>query len=207
MSIDYVFTMAGYESASDADLMRATAAGDDEAFSELVRRHQQAVYGTCWKLLAQRHSDAEDVAQQVFVKVYRAAGRYREEAQFRTWLMTIVRNTVFSHLQSSRRHHEHRVDWSGTEGNEESCRDFTDPQASDPAATAMTSELQEVLDAALAALPDPQRTALVLQQYEQMDYAEIARVMKTSVSSVKSLIFRARDSLRATVRQYREEKF
>lgn len=199
-----VFLMSDWKEASDPECMRAVAAGDEDAFAELVERYQHLVYGTCYRLLGSYHVEAEDVAQMVFIKVFKAAGRYRPKALFKTWLMTIVRNTVFTHLRKMKRHRERQADWHDPEQPEKE-PDFQDDSATPADEDMARGELLQCLQEAMGKLPENQRVALVLRQYEQMAYEEIADSMGTTVSSVKSLIFRARDQLRATVRKHREE--
>lgn len=198
------FLMSDWKEASDPECMRAVAAGDEEAFSELVERYQHAVYGTCYRLLGSYHAEAEDVAQMVFIKVFKAAGRYRPRALFKTWLMTIVRNTVFTHLRKMKRHRDRQVDWHDP-GDPDREPDFVDDSTASADADVAQGELLLCLQKAMEDLPEKQRVALVLRQYEQMTYEEIADSMKTSVSSVKSLIFRARDYLRGVVEKHRRE--
>ncbi len=186
---------------TDAELMSRTAAGDEVAFRELVERYQQAVFGTCYRMLGSSYQDAEDLSQAVFVKVFRAAGSYRPEALFKTWLMTIVRNTVFTQLKKNRRRRERESDWHHADDDAEP--DYPDHETSDASQIAEKKELMRILSNAIHELPPPQRMALILRQYEEMDYEEIARVQGTTVSAVKSLLFRAREQLRQTVVAYR----
>lgn len=195
--------LAVMEGPPDEDLMRAAGRGDEAAFAQLVRRHQDLVYGTVYKMLGSYHAEAEDVAQQVFIKVYRAAPRWRPEAKFTTWLLTICRNCVFTQLKRSSRRRTEPLEPEpvpGEEGVMESTH--ADPEARGPDRLVQDEEMRRVLESALAALPPQQRAALVLRQYEQLDYEEIARVLGTTVSSVKSLLFRARDTLRAALKDY-----
>ncbi len=187
---------------SDQDLIKQFTRGDEDAFRELVRRHQDLVYGTAYKMLGSYAHEAEDVAQLVFIRVYKAAHRYRPEATFKTWLMTITRNCVFTQLKkSSRREGQHQPLEPIIEG-EVAESTLPDTGVQDAAENLLRNEMREVLEAAVRRLPEAQRSALVLRQYEQMDYESIARVMKTSVPSVKSLLFRARDTLRNELQAY-----
>ena len=189
---------------NETELMSAIAAGDEAAFVELLRRHQDLVYGTVYKMLGQHVADAEDVAQQVFIKVYRAAPRYRPEAKFTTWLLTICRNCTFTQLKRGKRRPTHPLTYEDEEGTHETIP--PDPEALPADQILLHREMQNKVEAAVARLPLNQREALVLRQYHQLDYEEIARVMKTSVSSVKSLLFRARDVLRQELKGYLDAK-
>ena len=189
---------------NETELMTAIAAGDEAAFCELLRRHQNLVYGTVYKMLGQQCSDAEDVSQQVFIKVYRAASRYRPQAKFTTWLLTICRNCTFTHLKRGKRHLSQPLFHVDETGEHET--PLPDPDALPADQLLLHREMQQTVEAAVARLPLSQREALILRQYHQLDYEEIARVMKTSVSSVKSLLFRARDVLRQELKDYLEAK-
>ncbi len=196
--------MTDASSTSDTELMSRTAAGDDSAFEVLVERYQGVVYGTCYRMLGSYHAEAQDVAQMVFVKAYKAAGSYQPTAQYKTWLMTITRNCVFTQLKKMKRMHEKRVHpvVDEEEGRE---IDYLDEAVPSAVENIEQMELMEVLQQAIENLPEQQRMALILRQYEQMDYEQIAESLKTTVSSVKSLIFRARDTLRATVKQHQDD--
>jgi RNA polymerase sigma-70 factor (ECF subfamily) len=185
---------------TDAALLAASAEGDDRAFCTLVERHSMLVRGTIYRMMP-GSADAEDCAQQVFVRVWRAAGTYRPEAKFTTWLLTITRNVVFSELRKKkiRALFSHQ-----TLNDEETGLPLAEPIApahANPDREAIGGELREAVDAALAGLPAKQRMALVLHRFEQLPHEEVAIILKTSVPSVKSLIFRAREALRATLKK------
>ncbi len=185
---------------NDIELMAEIGIENEAAFAELLRRHQHLVYGTVYKLLGPHASDAEDVAQQVFIKVYRAAPRYRPEAKFTTWLLTICRNCAFTHIKRNKRHLAQPLVYQDEEGERETL--LPDPAAISPDDNLLHREMQSTVETAVANLPQSQREALILRQYHQLDYAEIARVMKISIPSVKSLLFRAREMLRLELKKY-----
>lgn len=180
----------GAEPAGDAELMARVALGDEAAFRGLVERHQTAVIGTVARMLGGA-SDAEDIAQEVFVRVWRSAPRYRPTAKFTTWLFTITRNLVFNECRR-----RSRAEFFPMEHADGTPRDFEDAGAEAPSCDLRRRELQDAIDAAMAALPGNQRLALVLRRHESMPYEDIAEVLGTSVPAVKSLLFRARDELR-----------
>jgi RNA polymerase sigma-70 factor (ECF subfamily) len=184
----------------DFGLMERIAAGDHAAFRQLVERHQHAVIGTVAKMLG-NSSDSEDIAQQVFLRVWRHAKRYRPEAKFTTYLFTITRNLVFN--ESRRRSRKKEVSADAREENSHQLiAAHPDRQ---PDAELLQAELQAAVDAAIASLPEAQRMAVVLRRYEQLSYEEIAAVLDLSVSAIKSLLFRARTSLRETLASYLQE--
>ena len=185
------------DNALDVALMARIGAGDHAAFRVLVERHQDAVVGTVAKMLGNA-SEAEDISQQVFLRLWRHAKRYRPEAKFTTYLFTITRNLVFN--ESRRR--SRRKEVSANERSESSHLQVEANPERRPDAELLQAELQEAVDAAIAALPEAQRMAVVLRRYEQMPYEEIAGVLDLSVSAVKSLLFRARTTLRDSLSGY-----
>lgn len=185
--------MAEAES-NDFELMQAVAQGDEEAFRQLVERHQRVVYGTILRMLGDA-TEAEDLAQRVFLRVYQAAPRYQPTAQFRTWLMTILRNLVFNECQRrSRAKLEPLLPTEEEEGGHP--QDWHDSRQASPAEDSLRHEREKMISAAIAELPVPQRMAVMLKAYQDLSYEEIALVLKTTVPATKSLLFRARESLR-----------
>ena len=187
------------ESALDHRLMDRIGAGDHAAFRQLVERHQNAVIGTVAKMLG-NPSDAEDISQQVFLRIWRNAKRYRPDAKFTTYLFTITRNLVFN--ESRRRGRKREV--SSDEREETSHHLIEDSPDLQPDAKLLQAELQRAVDAAISSLPETQRMSVVLRRYEQLSYEEIAEVLGLSVSAVKSLLFRARTALREALSGYLE---
>lgn len=186
--------------ARDVELMTLIGNGDHAAFAELVQRHQHAVVGTVAKMLG-NPSDAEDIAQQVFLRVWRHAKRYRPDAKFTTYLFTITRNLVFN--ETRRRGRKKEVSADAREENSHTLIE-ADPNQQ-PDAELLQEELRRAVDTAIAALPETQRLAVVLRRYEQMPYEEIADVLHITVSAVKSLLFRARTTLRESLKGYLDD--
>ena len=187
----------GSEDAEDIRLMALVGAGDEGAFEQLVERHQRLVIGTVGRMLGSG-SDAEDIAQQVFVRVWKNAKRYEPRAKFTTWLLKITRNLVFNELRRRARHPQVPLQ---SESDEEE-RPLKDEQAVAPDASLLEHELQQAVDAAISNLPETQRMAVVLRRYEELSYEEIAEAMDQSLSAVKSLLFRARTELRESLQRY-----
>ena len=181
----------------DVELMGKVGAGDIRAFEELVERHQRAVIGTVAKMLGNA-SDAEDIAQQVFVRIWKSAVRYEAQAKFTTWLFTITRNLVFNDVRRRQRKPTVSVD----EREETTHRTVEDLQAVSPDYEMLQTELEEAIDRAIQGLPDKQRMAVVLRRYEEMPYEEIAAVLEMSIPAVKSLLFRARAHLKEALQRY-----
>jgi RNA polymerase sigma-70 factor (ECF subfamily) len=187
------------DNAEDVRLMRLVAAGDTTAFEQLIERHQALVVGTVARMLGS-NAEVEDIAQQVFIRVWKSAARYVARAKFTTWLLKITRNLVFNEMRRAKRH-PHLPVQIEPEAEEIPLKDET---TSTPDATLLENELQAAIEKAITLLPDMQRMALVLRRYEDLSYEEIADVLDLSVPAVKSLLFRARSELRERLRNYLE---
>jgi len=180
--------------------MRLVGRGDTAAFEELIERHQSLVAGTVARMLGS-NSDVEDIAQQVFIRVWKSAGRYVARAKFTTWLLKITRNLVFNELRRSKRHAQ--VPIQTEPGVEE--RPLEDEMAQAPDASLLEAELQQAIERAIMQLPESQRLALILRRYKEMSYEEIGEILDLSVPAVKSVLFRARTELRERLRLYLEK--
>ena len=185
------------DDAEDVRLMQLVSGGDTAAFEMLVERHQRLVIGTVAKMLG-NNSDVEDIAQQVFVRVWKSAKRYVPRAKFTTWLLKITRNLVFNEMRRQKRHSHMPLQVEAGEDE----RPIKDEHAASPDASLLEKELQEAIDAAIARLPESQRMAVILRRYEELSYEEIAQTLDQSVSAVKSLLFRARTELRDNLKRY-----
>jgi len=177
--------------------MRLVAGGDTSAFEKVVERHQALVAGTAARMLGS-NSDVEDIAQQVFIRVWRSARRYVPRAKFTTWLLKITRNLVFNELRRAKRRAQ--IPLQSDPGAEEiQLKDETNLA---PDASLLENELRQAIEEAIMQLPESQRMALVLRRYEQLSYEEIAEVLDLSVPAVKSVLFRARTELRSRLSKY-----
>ncbi len=188
--------------------MMRVRGGDRQAFELLVECHQQRVVGTVARMLGADSADAEDVGQQVFLRVWRSAARYEPTAKFTTWLYTIVRNLVFNELRRRKGRPTTSLDAAAV-GDGESGRTvgeafghLEDAHAPAPDATLLEGELQAAIAEAIGSLPETQRMALVLRRYEDLSYEEIAETLGQTVPAVKSLLFRARTLLREKLGRY-----
>lgn len=182
------------DEAENVDWMQRAAQGDENAFRRLVEKHQHAVVGTMARML-QDPTEAEDLAQMAFVRLWHAAPKWQPDAKFTTYLFTIVRNLVFN--ESRRRSRKREVSLDEREESHPALTRVAETLMPDEALS--KRELYRQIDAAIGALPEQQRMAVVLRTFEGYDYEEIARVLDTSVSSVKSLLFRARTTLRESL--------
>ncbi|WP_395742775.1 RNA polymerase sigma factor [Prosthecobacter sp.] len=191
----------GGEESSDQEsirLMLRVKEGDVKAFERLVELHQSAVIGTCARML-NNVDDAHDIAQQVFIRVWRSAPRYEVTAKFTTWLFTITRNLVFNETRRRSRRKEVSIE---QESEDDPPRHFADH--STPGADHLTqqTELEQALDKAIAALPEKQRIAVIMRRHQDLPYEDICSVLKMSLPAVKSLLFRARTELRKHLAAY-----
>ncbi|MEY2557056.1 MAG: hypothetical protein QOE34_481 [Verrucomicrobiota bacterium] len=185
------------QDAEDVRLMQLVSTGETTAFEQLVERHQRLVIGTVARMLGS-NSDVEDIAQQVFVRVWKSAKRYVPRAKFTTWLLKITRNLVFNELRRRSRHAQVPLQLEP----EEEERPIKDERAMAPDAALLERELQGAIEAAIARLPETQRMAVVLRRYDDLSYEQIAEVLDQSVPAVKSLLFRARTELRTHLSRY-----
>jgi len=185
------------EDAEDVRLMQLVSQGDTRAFEELIERHQSLVAGTVARMLGS-NSDVEDIAQQVFIRVWKSARRYVPRAKFTTWLLKITRNLVFNELRRSKRHA--LVPLQSEPGAEEF--PLKDEKNLPPDASLLEVELQQAIEDAIMQLPESQRIALILRRYEQLSYEQIAEILDLSVPAVKSILFRARTELRSRLSRY-----
>jgi RNA polymerase sigma-70 factor (ECF subfamily) len=189
--------------AAEQDLvwMSRIKAGDPEALRELIEAHQHRVIGTVAKMLGDE-ADAEDIAQQVFVRIWRSAPRYEPTAKFTTWLFKIPRNLVFNELRRRRRRAAFSLDRSIED--DERPMHTADPGSKAPDTALLDEEMQAAIQGAIDELPEVQRMAIILRRYDDISYEEIGDILDLSVPAVKSVIFRARTELRQKLRRYLE---
>jgi RNA polymerase sigma-70 factor (ECF subfamily) len=197
MADDAKLSEGAEQDAEDVRLMHLVSRGDTAAFEKLIERHQGLVAGTVARMLGS-NSDMEDIAQQVFIRVWKSASRYVPRAKFTTWLLKITRNLVFNELRRSKRH-AHAPMQPDAQWEELPVKDEV-TQA--PDASLLEAELQRKIEEAILSLPESQRIALILRRYEELSYEQIAEVLDLSVPAVKSLLFRARTELRERLKNY-----
>jgi len=174
--------------------MAAVAGGDGAAFELLVKRYQHPLLNFIYRFIGDR-AEAEDLAQEVFVRVWKAAGTYRPAAKFSTWLFRIAANRCINELKAARRRKLllfFRPDAAGPAGANR-VRPSDGPPS--PEDQLLAAEQNARLAAALQKLPPSQRMALILKWYQGMSYAEIAGVLGRSVSAVDALLVRAKQNL------------
>jgi RNA polymerase sigma-70 factor (ECF subfamily) len=179
------------------DLMLRVRDGDAAAFEQLVGLWQSRLV-TLFLHHTGDHATAEDLAQEVFLRVYRARAGYQPTAKFTTWIHTIANNVASDLRQRSYRRREHGVPANVSASSSAIGLD----QMAVPTRLADRSELQAVVQQALGTLNERQRMAVLLAKFEQCSYEEIAAAMDLTVPAVKSLLFRARDQLREAIAPY-----
>jgi len=177
---------------SDLELVRRAQQNERGAFDLLVLKYQHKVIKLVARLLRDP-TEAEDVAQEAFVKAYRALGSFRGDSAFYTWLYRIAVNTARNSIASrQRRPLDYEVELSESEQNNVAARLKHDDT---PEATALSEEIRQTVNEAIGQLPEDLRTAIVLREIEGLSYEEIATAMDCPVGTVRSRIFRAREAI------------
>jgi RNA polymerase sigma-70 factor (ECF subfamily) len=179
----------------DIKLMLEVKAGNRESFNRLVDKYSRQIINYIYRFSGSRQ-DAEDLAQEVFMKVYNAASAYVPSAKFTTWIYRIASNVSIDYLR--RKKHGATTDslderLENEDGSAE--KQVADDKQASPEKEAVGRETADNINRALASLPENQRAAIILKIYEERSYADIASVLGVSVASVESLIFRARQAL------------
>lgn len=191
------------ESDPDVRLMLRVRDDDPEAFGELVERYQHRVTSLLAYQVGRRDL-AEDLAQEVFLRVFRARDRYEPGAKFSTWLFAITNNVGLNALRTLARRKEVRLAAGAPDETGAPTLQPADASSAMPTRQADRTELREAVRAAIETLGERQRMAVMLAKFENLDYAQIGEVMGLSVGGVKSLLARARESLRSALGPYLE---
>jgi RNA polymerase sigma-70 factor (ECF subfamily) len=185
----------------DAVLMLRVKRGDRAAFGELVEKYKQPVLNFIYRTLRDE-TEAEDLAQNVFLQVYKSRGRYRRTAKFSTWLFTIARNLCLNEIRRRSRHPAESIEETQTEHDDQPHRQFEDKSQAAPPEKLLHGELAQKIGEALAGLPENQRSAILLCRQEELSYEEIAEILGCSLSATKSLIHRGRETLKEKLKPY-----
>jgi RNA polymerase sigma-70 factor (ECF subfamily) len=169
------------------------------AFADLLERYWKQVFGRFYRQLGDRQ-EAEDLAQEVFLRIYRHRKRYQPTARFGTWLFHITQNVARNALRSRRRHPSVHLDALGRSAGQDSLLERVLAARGEPPAKAMERDEEvRIVRAAVAALANRQRRALQLHQFQDRTYAQVAAEMDMSPKAAKSLLYRARNQLRANL--------
>ena len=185
----------------DAALMLRVKQGDGGAFTELVNKYKQPVMNVVYRMLRDA-TEAEDLAQNVFVQVHRSAHRYQVAAKFSTWLFTITRNLCLNEIRRRSRHQTTSMDAPNPLKETEVWREFEDTRTFSPPDKMLQGELEEKIEIALTELPENQRLAIVLCRQDELSYEDISKVLGCSLSATKSLIHRGRETLKEKLKPY-----
>jgi len=193
--------MMSAESDPDAVLMLRVKQGDTGAFAVLVDKYKQPVMNVAYRMLRDA-TEAEDLAQMVFVQVFKAARRYEVSSKFSTWLFTIARNLCLNEIRRRSRHPVESMEATHPAQEDQTPQQFEDKKTASPPESLLHGELEEKIEEALAGLPENQRLAILLCRQDELSYEEIARVLGCSVSATKSLIHRGRETLKQKLKPY-----
>ena len=180
---------------ADADLISRAAAGDPSAFQTIVERHRSMVYRVAFQF-AGNHHDAEDIAQDVFIKVYRSLDRFRQDAQLTSWMYRIVMNACIDHRR------RHRLATAAPFGEEAEQKMLNTPEDTpDPEERAYAGELGQVLEWEIGRLPKGQRVVFVMRHHQGMKLCEIAEALGLAEGTVKRQLHAAVHRLRQALTQ------
>jgi RNA polymerase sigma-70 factor, ECF subfamily len=193
--------MAGAESYTDAEVMLRVKAGDESAFDYLVQKYRRPLVSFMYRM-ARNSAAAEDLAQEVFLRVYRSRQTYEASAKFTTWLYRIATNLAVNHARDTR-HERPEVTVSLDEPDEETGTTLDVADGTITAEEALVRrERMLAIRGKVEALPERQKLAVIMHKYQQMDYKQIADVLKLSESATKSLLFRAYETLREQLKEF-----
>jgi RNA polymerase sigma-70 factor (ECF subfamily) len=176
----------------DIQLMLRFKEGDLSAYDMIFNKYKKEVLNTVYRIIGNK-DDAEDLSQEVFLRIYNARKRYKPTSSFRTYLHKIIVNTCLSYLRRKKLLQFIHLD---------SLKDKDIPEISNPENTYEEKELKSSVKKAILKLPANQRTAIILKTYDNLSYDEIANVLNISPQAVKSLIFRARENLKKLLKDY-----
>jgi RNA polymerase sigma-70 factor, ECF subfamily len=184
----------------DVHLMMQFQDGDVDAFAQLIRRNQHKVFAVIYRFLGDR-TEAEDLTQEVFLRVYRTAGRYEPTAKFSTWLYRIATNISLNAIRNRGRFRAVSLEVR-QDDSDDFQRDIPDDSSPGPDLAMHHEELGRVVMAAIEQLPDQQKSAIILNKYEGLSYEDVAGILDCSVMAVKSLLSRARANLKSKLMPY-----
>jgi RNA polymerase sigma-70 factor (ECF subfamily) len=189
------------EGPTDAEIMLRAKAGDESAFAYLVQKYRRPMVSFMYRM-SHNAAAAEDLAQEVFLRVYRSRTSYEASAKFTTWLYRIATNLAVNHARDTR--HERPENMASLDEPDEETGTTMD--VADSSLTVeqqiLRRERMEAIRKKVQALPERQRMAVIMHKYQQMDYRQIGEVLKLSESATKSLLFRAYESLREQLKEF-----
>jgi RNA polymerase sigma-70 factor, ECF subfamily len=192
---------AAMDPGSDAAVMLRVAAGDEASFNFLVQKYHRAIIHFLYRMV-RNEAVAEEMAQEVFLRVYRSRESYRAEAKFTTWLYRIATNLAVNHARDTK--HERSAQTIYLDAPDEETGSTPDVADDDPSVEQrlMRDERMAAIRTHVMALPERQRMAVLMHKYQGMDYRQIGDVLKLSESATKSLLFRAYQTLRDKLKAF-----
>jgi RNA polymerase sigma-70 factor (ECF subfamily) len=192
---------AGLDPASDAAIMLRVAAGDESGFNYLAEKYHRPIIHFLFRMV-RNQAIAEELAQEVFLRVYRSRSSYRAEARFTTWLYRIATNLAVNHARDTK--HERAARNVYLDAPDEETGATPDVAGDEPSVeeSLLRQERMKAIRTHVMALPERQRMAVVMHKYQGMDYREIGEVLKLSESATKSLLFRAYQTLREKLKNF-----
>jgi RNA polymerase sigma-70 factor (ECF subfamily) len=185
----------------DAALMLRVKGGDMEAFEALVEKYKHPVINVMYRMIRDL-DEAEDLAQNVFIRVFQSADRYQASAKFSTWIFTIARHLCLNEIRRRGRHPADSLESSQSENEGQPPKQYQDNRTFSPPQAFLHGELERKIQEAVAELPEKQRLAISLCQEDELSYEEIAEVLECSLSATKSLIHRGRETLKQKLKPY-----
>jgi RNA polymerase sigma-70 factor (ECF subfamily) len=185
----------------DSELMLQVKAGNVQAFETLIDKYKQPITNLIARTLSDP-TEAEDIAQNVFIQAYRSADRYQAQAKFSTWLYTIARNLCLNEIRRRSRHPALSIHAHVNEEGDTTESQIPDLRTVAPENQLLQTELEEMVQQALNQLPENQRSAIVMFQDQELAYEDIAKVLQCSLPATKSLIHRGRETLKKILKPY-----
>ncbi len=179
---------------SDSELMLRVKKGEISAFNQILEKYQRPIINFVYRFLGSKEK-AEEITQEVFLRIYLARGRYRPRAKFSTYIYRIARNLSLNALRKKRPQIV-SLDEPISGENGEMKRELPDSRQISPAEALKKKEIQLLVKKALDSLPQPQKTAIILNRYNDLSYEEIGRIMNLSLPAVKSLLHRGKENLK-----------
>ena len=193
-------------SEEDARILRGLRSGIECAYEELIDKYEQQIFGMVYRLLGNQ-SDASDIVQEVFLKVFRGVGSFREQSSLRTWIYRIAVHEAYNHRRWFVRHCRMEVPMDEHGLEHHSCLDLTPDPGPSPFEQAVDSEARTLIEKALTKINPVFRTAVVLRDVQNLSYEEIADILQISLGTVKSRILRGREALRRELTQRPDQGF
>lgn len=179
---------------SDTEIIEKLKQSDEQAFRQLIENHQKLVVNTCFGIV-QNHEDAEDIAQEVFIEVFRSIHKFRADAKISTWLYRISVNRSLNFIRDNKKNKWFHSFEDEVAAKSRQLKQIESSKSDQPEFELENKQRAIILHEAINSLPNNQKVAFSLSKYEELSYQEIAEVMELSISSVESLLFRAKKGL------------